>query len=228
MRASRLAASGCALLAAAHLHADVFWRIPAKPDAVLAELGGPRLYATDVRVNGAPGTLACYAVGAPCAQVSSRLAGLIGLRPPRAGSVMLTSSDKGNVTRYLVLPSPAGDGACLTLVLRQPAGGAARARQKPASWPDDVPALAAEPIFTATCLATRTTLVTAESAAAPEAAVREAADALKRAGWTEAPPSSPVFRLFTSNRKVCLLYASRSEPSERTVISLLQREGATP
>ncbi|MDR2849997.1 MAG: hypothetical protein LBW77_05595, partial [Verrucomicrobiota bacterium] len=66
------------------LRADVFWRLPSRPDPVLQQLGGARLYATDVQVNGRPGTLAAYAFELPPATAGARLARPRGLPPPAA------------------------------------------------------------------------------------------------------------------------------------------------
>ncbi len=210
------------------LCADVFWRISARGDAALRELGGSRLYVTDVQINGRPGTLAAYGFDASAASVSANLSRRLGL-PPRAdrGSLFLSSTDKGRVTRFLVLPA-AGAESCVALAISQSAGDAAQSGRQPAAWPDGVPALAAAPLFTALCASTRTAFVTAESDATPEAAAEEAAAVLRQAGWTEAPPSTPAFRIFTSGRKTCLLLATRSGKTGRTTISVLQREGSAP
>jgi hypothetical protein len=207
----------------------VFWRIPAPADSALQELGGSRVYATEVQINGAPGSLSVHVIGEAAPQVRARLAKKLGLaEAATAGGAFLTSSDKGRVTRFLVLPSAAGEEACVTLTISQSAADAARARQKPAEWPSGVPALAATPLFSAVCAATRTAFVTAETGASPEAAIQDAAGAMRQAGWSETRPSTPAFRILVSGRKTCLLSASRDEKTGTTTISLLQREGATP
>jgi hypothetical protein len=127
-----------------------------------------------------------------------------------------------------VLPSPAAPEACLVLAFDQSQQDAAKARQAPSAWPDGLPALAAAPLFTAVCAKTRTTFVTAETEAPPEAAARDAAQTLAAAGWTETTPTADTFKLFVSGGKQCVLFASRAPESERTTISLLQREGASP
>ena len=141
---------------------------------------------------------------------------------------MLTHAENGKLERYFVLPSPALGGGCVVLAFDQPLRDAAKAKQTSPDWPAGVPALAAEPLFTAVCAKTRATFVTAETATSPEGAVQDATRALRGAGWEEIPPSMPTFKIFTSGRKQCVVFASRAPRSERTTISLLQREGATP
>jgi hypothetical protein len=207
----------------------VFWRRPESAGTRLSALGGPRVYATDVQVNGAPGTLAAFSFDAPAPQLSAALARRLG-GPQAAPSeaAMLTHAGNGRLERYLVLPAPAAGGGCVVLAFDQPLRPAATARRKPAAWPEGLPALAAEPLFTAVCAKTRTAFVTAETAATPEEAAREAAQTLLGAGWSEIPPSTATFKLFVSGRKQCVLFAGPAPRSERTAISLLQREGASP
>ena len=209
--------------------ADVFWRLPKTAGTRLAALGGSRMYATDVQVNGAPGTLAAFAFDTPPSQITATLARQIGAsRAAPSEAAMLTHAENGKLERYFVLPSPALGEGCVVLAFDQPLRDAAKAKQAPPDWPAGVPALAAEPLFTAVCAKTRATFVTAESSATPEGAVQDAAQTLRGAGWEEIPPSMPTFKLFTSGRKQCVVFASRAPQSERTTISLLQREGATP
>ncbi|MEI7898929.1 MAG: hypothetical protein WCK89_01655, partial [bacterium] len=60
------------------------------------------------------------------------------------------------------------------------------------------------------------------------AALKEAAQTLRGAGWQEASPANATFRILTSGKKQCVLLAARNPQTERTTISVLQREGATP
>lgn len=210
----------CIVLA---LRGDVFWRLSKNSGNTLRQLGGTCMYTTDVQVNGAPGTLSAYTFGLGPTTVSTRLARTLGLKPSAA---FLTHTQGGRMQRMIVLPSPATPDACLVLAFDQTQANAAKARQKPAAWPSGVPALAATPLFTAVCAKTRATFVTAESDASPEAAVESAAQTLQGAGWTEAPPSIPGFKLFVSDRKQCVVFAHRAAQSGRTEISLLQREGS--
>lgn len=227
MKAHGLAPALAALLALP-LPADVFWRIPRRSDSALQELGGSCVYTTDVQINGAPGTLSAFAFGESAVRVSGGLARKLNLSAPAAAGAFVTSAEKGRVTRTLVLSSSGKEESCIALSLSQTESDASRARAKRADWPPGLPALPGEPLFSAVCSATRTAFVTAATDAAPEAAAQEAAAAFLQAGWTEAPPSMPTFRLFVSGRKVSLVIASRDEKAGRTTISVLQREGATP
>lgn len=221
-------ASFLALLLAFTLHAEVFWRLPGKADALL-QMSGTRVYTTEVQLNGAPGTLTAYAFGTSAAETAASLSRRLGLPPPAAfGATLLTHADKASMRRFFVLPAASGAEACVVLAFDQPLRAFARSREKPIAWPESLPALSAAPVFSAVCALTRTAFVTADSPAAPEAAAEEAAQTLRGAGWAEAAPATPTFRLFTSGKKQCALFAGRDPQSGQTSISLLQREGATP
>ncbi len=222
--------SAFGLLFSLPLQAEVFWRVPKTSDTVLRQMGGTRIYATDVLLNGSPGTLATYTFDrSPAFRVSADLARSFGLASPAtSGGLFLTHAEKDRLSRLFILPSPSGSEACVVLAFDQTLRDAANARANPPAWPNGLPSLAATPVFSAVCALTRTTFVTAESAAAPEAAAQEAAHALRDAGWAETTPATATFKIFTAGKKQCVLLASRNPQSERTTISLLQREGATP
>ena len=60
------------LLFSLPLSAEIFWRLPKTSDTVLRQMGGTRVYATDVRLNGAPGTLTAYTFdSSPALRVSA-------------------------------------------------------------------------------------------------------------------------------------------------------------
>ena len=218
------------------LDAEVFWRVPSDASATLRALGGARVYATDVEVNGAPGTLAAYAFNESPATLGQRLSRRFNLSSTAAGpgaigrgtSCLITHASKNSLQRLLVLPSPASRDDSVVLAFEQSLRHAAAARQQPPAWPDGLPVLNATPRFTALCAKTRTRFVTADADATPEAAVQDAARILTGAGWSETTPTTPTFKLFVSGRKQCILFAHASSPSDNTQISLLQREGATP
>lgn len=230
--ARRIAACGLAVLAAtAVLRADVFLRLPKTAENSLRQLGGVCAYATDATINGAPGGLAVYAFPRTSAsEVRSGLARSLG--QPAAdsafGGTLATHVGNGRAYSLAVLPSASGESACVALLFDQSAADYAHAKGHPAEWPQALPALAAAPLFTASCGRTRTAFVTAETAAEPEAAVADASDRLRSAGWSrQSPPRPATFAVFASGRKICLLFASRSSATGRTTISVLQREGAT-
>ena len=218
----------CGLLPPA-LRAEVFWRLPKRADTVLQQMGGARVYATDVELNGAPGALTAYAFERSASEIGSELARRLGLPAPSAfGATMLTHAEKERLLRVFVLPAASGSGGSVVLSFDLPLREAERSRLTPPEWPANLPALSATPLFTAVCTQTRSTFVTAESAAEPEAAAQEAAQLLAGAGWSEALPSTATFKLFAAGRKQCVLFASRNPETAKTTISLLQREGATP
>ncbi len=211
------------------LHADVFWRLPKNADTVLQQMGGVRVYATDVQVNGAPGTLAAYALDLTAPEAGADLARRLGLPPaPPFGSSLITHVEKDRMRRLFILPSPASKATCVVLSFDQSLRDFARSRNEPPQWPEGLPALKATPTFSALCALTRTSFVTADTPDTPDAAVREAAQALRGAGWQEASPGNAAFKILTSGKKQCVLLATRNPQTERTTISVLQREGATP
>ena len=225
----RLAA--CAVAAATAARAEVFMRVPRSADAALQQLGGTCAYATEAALNGAPGQLSVYAF--PSASATEVRAGLtktlkLPAAPPSFGGALITRAEKGRVDRIFVLPAASGESACVALLFDQSSSDAARAGQHPVEWPPELPALAATPLFAASCAQTRTTFATAETAAAPEAALAEAAALLQRSGWQRMGANGcATFALFASGRKTCLLFSSRNPTTGRTTISVLQREGAT-
>ena len=217
------------LLFSLPLRADVFWRLPKTADTVLQQMGGVRVYTTDVLVNGAPGTLSAFALRSTAPEASASLARALGL--PQAspfGATLITHVEKDRMRRLFVLPSPASEVACVVLSFDQSLRDFAQAQKEPIPWPEGFPALGATPLFSATCALTRTAFVTAETPALPEPALQEAAQALRSAGWQEATPATATFKILTSGKKQCVLLALRNPKTERTTISVLQREGATP
>ena len=217
------------LLFSLPLHADVFWRLPRTADAALQQMGGVRVYTTEVQVNGAPGTLSAFALQSTAMAASADLARRLGLPPAASfGASLITHVEKDRLCRLFVLPSPASETTCVVLSFDQSLSDFARTQKDPKQWPEGLPALNATPLFSATCALTRTTFVTADTPSLPGTAVQEAAQALRGAGWEEASPANDTFRILTSGRKQCVLLASRNPQTERTTISVLQREGATP
>ena len=217
------------LLVSPALHAEVFWRQPKRADTALRQMGGVCVYTTDVQVNGAPGTLSAYVLGSTAPEAGAALTRRLGLPPaPAFGASLITHAEKDRMHRLFVLPSPASEATCVVLAFDQSLRDFMRTRNEPQHWPEGIPALNATPLFSASCTLTRTTFVTAETPDTPETAVREAAQTLNKAGWQEASPATASFKLLTSGRKQCVLLATRNPQTERTTISVLQREGATP
>ena len=212
------------------LQADVFWRLPRRADAVLQQLGGTCVYSTGVQLNGTPGALAAYAFGSSANDVRSSLARSLGL-PPNAsfGGALMSHVEKDRMRRLFVLPAASGESACVVLLFDQSLRDFERVSQETPAWPDGLPAIGATPLFSAVCTETRTSFALAETPADPKAAAQEAAQTLSRAGWLEASASAtPTFKMFTSGKKICLVFASLHPQTGGTTISVLQREGATP
>lgn len=209
------------------LRADFFWRIPRQADPLLTSMGGSRLYATEVELNGAPGTLQVFAFsGVRAPDLSRRVSARMKLPPAsrRPGGSLMSYRENGRETHLLVLPSPGGRDRCVVLAFE--AESAARAGGVP-GWPDDLPPLdAATPTFSAVCKLTRTSFVTAETSSSPEAALAGAGATLLRQGWKEASPPAASCKIFTDKHKHCLVFASADPRTGRTTISLLQRKGS--
>ena len=226
----RLLLAAYCLLLALPLCADVFWRIPKQADAVLQGLGGVCVYSTDVRLNGAPGVLSTYSFDQTSSDVLKGLAGALGI--PAAESfagALLTHREQDRMRRFFVLPSASGTSACAVLVFDQALRDFERAGKDAPVWPEGLPALATVPLFSAVCAKTGTAFAIAETPEAPQAAVQTAAQTLSQTGWSEVTASAtPTFKMFASGKKICLLFASHHAQTDRTTISVLQREGATP
>ena len=218
-------------LIAPQLQAEVFWRQPKQADTVLQQLGGTCVYTTGVQLNGAPGALAAYSFGSSAAEVRAGLTHSLGLPPGASfGGTLLAHAEKDRMRRLFVLPAASGESACVVLLFDQSLRDFARASRESPAWPAGLPAVDAVPLFSAVCTETHTTFAVGETASDPATAAQEAALALRRAGWLEAsaPSATATFKMFSSGKKVCLLFASRRPQTERTTISVLQREGATP
>lgn len=215
-----------ALLLVPVARAEFFWRLPKTSETTLTQLGGTQLYTTEVSVNGAPGNLAAYLFEAPPTTISVRLARELGLPTPTAArrATWLTHRSGANFMRIIVLPTPATPDACVALALDQNLKQAARSREVSPPWPKNLPQLAAEPLFSAVCYKTRTTLVTARTTATPIAALQEATAVLRSANWQEASPGSATLKIFTAGKKQALLFAAANSDGA-TIITLLQREG---
>lgn len=212
------------------LGAEVFWRLPKTSDSVLRQTGGACLYTTGAQVNGTRGTLSAYAFTQPAASVGAALARRFGLEasPSVTGGACLTLAENGRLCRLFVLPAVSGNGTCAVLAFEQSLRQAAQTRHAAPDWPEGLPPLNATPTFSAVCEKTRTAFVTAETDAAPESALREAVRTLTGAGWCKAGPGTATFQLFADGAKQCVVLAKRSPKTGQTLISLLQREGATP
>ena len=211
------------LLTAGLSLAEFFWRFPASAFSVLKGMGGVRVYATAVEVNGHDGSLESYSfTGTTAPALARRLARQLGITAPVSpGAAHLAATRNGKTSHFFILPAPGGEDQCAVLAFEQEAAPGAKAP----AWPDGVPALAAEPTFSAVCKKTRTVLVQARSPQSPEALLGEAADQLKRQGWMEVSPESSVCRLFTYGHKHCILLGDRKENAMDSTLTLLQREG---
>ena len=207
---------------------EVFLRVPRTAGAVLSGLGGDKVYETAIQVNGAAGTLEAYAfAGTMAPELGARVAGQLGLPAlvPRSGGTMLTMSRNGKVCKVLVLPSVGGRDQCVALVIEQREAEVSQAKAGRPAWPEGVPAFDATPVFTAVSEKTRTTFLTAETTAAPDAAASSAIAALTQAGYGEATPKGASCRIFSSGRRQAVLFAEQAD-NGKTNVSLIVREGS--
>lgn len=216
------------LLSSLSLQAGIFRRYKGHIADTLGVMGGTRVYATPVEVNGSPGTLAAYSfVGQTAAEVSAVLSAQAKLPPAsRSSGGFLTYQENNRVQRVLVLPSGNGKAECIVLLFDQALGDAQRTANKPDAWPEGFTSFPGTPRFTAVCANTRTTFVTAEVTGMPEDAVQVAAAILVAGGWSETPAATPTFRLFSERNRLCAIFASRDSQSGQTTLSVIQRNGA--
>lgn len=226
----RLLTAACGLLLCQPLHSEVFWRLPKRADTALQQLGGTCVYSTGVQLNGAPGTLSAYSFSLSSTEVRSSLSRTLGLPPSTSfGGACLALTEKDRLHRFFILPAASGESACVVLAFDQAARDVAQALRDGPVWPEGLPAVVSgPPLFSAVCNQTRTAFAVAEAPSDPQTATLEASQALRRAGWSEQAASSSTFKIFSSERKICLLFSSRQPQTERTLISVLQREGVAP
>ncbi len=212
------------------LFADVFWRFKKNHSGLLQELGGTQVYATDVQVNGAPGTLTAYAFQDKSAtEIGKQLRHRLAITKDVAPSVgtMITTQENGRLQRLLVIPSGYGTSASIVMMFEQSLEDAKkRSAGEPLAWPEGLSTLPGVPRFTAFCASTRTAFVAAETINEPEEAMKSVNIALRENGWSAMPVASATFKLFVRGTKTCVAFATRPVGAEQTTISVLQREGA--
>jgi hypothetical protein len=212
------------------LVADVFWRVKKNHASLLQELGGKKVYATDVLVNGEPGTLWAYAFQETSAteigkQLRNRLSIAQEMTP--AVGTMIATKENDRMQRLLVIPSGYETSSSLVMLFEQQGQSAKkRATDEPLAWPEGLSTLPGVPRFTAVCAATKTAFVTAETGQEPEEAMKSVGIALRGSGWSAVPVASPTFQLFVQGAKTCIAFATRPAGTEQTTLSVMQREGA--
>lgn len=207
--------------------ADVFWRFRRASNTLLAQLGGRSVFVSEATINQRSGTLSVYTFENQSPAVLKRqLAQQTGSSGAANGSgtALLTAIDQGVVRRMVVLPDAARLERSTVISFEQ---SSAAAQAGKAAWPSGSVLTLGTPRFSATCAATRTLFVTAEVMGTPQAAIQEARMQLVQAGWSELPVATPVFSLFVKGLHVSTVYASTDSKSGATMISVLQREGAS-
>jgi hypothetical protein len=215
------------LLLAGLLQADFFMRIPRSAEALLRELGGSRIYESEVAVNGGEGRLSSFVFTETADVVGARLARRLKLPQPGAGSSIMLSVSGRSLARYFILSAPGMQHSSLVTVLEQDAVAAGRSKQGHPPWPSSIPAMNATARFTAVCAHTRTTFLSASSTAgSPAAALGQAVSALSGAGWQTCPPSTPEFAILARGRGQCVVFAHTHAESGEITINILQREGS--
>ncbi len=211
------------------LSADIFWRFKKSTSRVLQDLGGSSVYSTPVQVNGASGTLTAYAFDKLSSlevghELKQRLA--VAKDAGVSDATMITAQEEGRVQKFLVIPSTHGGSASVVLMFEQSLQETKkRGFKEVLEWPEGLSMLPGTPRFTASCAATRTTFVTAETVNEPTAALSAAESALKGAGWSVIPLSTPTFKLFVRGSKTCIAFAMRSSSATQTTLSVMQRDG---
>ena len=177
-----------------------FWKVSGSVERFLANLGGERMYASAVTVNGRDGELFVYTFP----------------RGDADGLARALASDAPPGTRCFLIP-----GADSPLVLA--VAGKAVGTGTP-QWPDAIPPWPARPLFSAETRASNLSFLTAASDASPGEAALKAAAALSLAGYSEATPAGASCRLFVKGFTTALLFASGGPGGTR--VTVLVREGA--
>ncbi len=217
------------LLLIGSLQADVFMRTPRSAEALLRELGGAQSYESVVEVNGGAGRLSSFVFAESADIVGARLARKLKLPQPGAGSSIMLSVSGRSLARYFVLRAPGVQNSTLVTVMEQDAAAAGASKRRHPPWPASIPVMNATARFTALCTNTRTTFLSAASAAGtPEAALVQAVAALSGAGWQPCPPSTPDFMIMARGRGQCVVFANARGDSGEITINILQREGSNP
>lgn len=219
-----------ALLIPLCLSADIFWLFKKSTSRVLQDLGGENVYSTAVQVNGAPGTLSAYAFNdLSSVEMSRQLKQRLTVAKDTGlmESAMLTTLEEGRLQRFVIIPSARGASGSVVLLFEQSLQEVKKRTSKATlEWPEGLSGLPGTPRFTAACIATRTTFVTAETTQEPEAVIRSVETTLSGGGWTAVPLSTPTFKLFVSGTKTCLAFATRPTGATQTTLSVMQRDGA--
>lgn len=207
--------------------ADVFWRFRRAPSTLLSQMGGRSVFTSEATINQRPGTVSVYTFeNQPPAALTRQLVRQAGCSGSagRGGTALLTAVEQGVVRRMVVLPDAERLERSTVISFEQSMEGAQAGK---ASWPAGSVVNLGTPRFSAMCAATRTLFVTAEMTGTPQAALDAARMQLVQAGWAEMPVSTPVFSLFVKGLHVSTVYAGTDSKSGATVISVLQREGAS-
>jgi hypothetical protein len=212
------------------LSADIFWLFKKSTSRVLQDIGGSSVYSTPVHVNGASGTLTAYAFDKLSSlevgrELKQRLA--VAKDATVSDATMITAQEEGRVQKFLVIPSTHGGSASIVLMFEQSLQEMKKRGSKEAlEWPEGLSMLPGTPRFTASCAATRTTFVTAETATEPTATLSSVESALTGTGWSVLPLSTPTFKLFVRDSKTCVAFAIRSAGATQTTLSVMQRDGS--
>jgi len=177
-----------------------FWKISGAAEKFLANLGGERMYASPVTVNGLDGELLVYTFPSGDA---GNLAKALAANPP-------------SETRCFLIPATA---APLVLAVTGKA-----ATQGTPQWPAAIPQFPARPLFSAETRASQLSFLTAACDALPDEASLHAATALWLAGFSEASPAGASCRIFAKGPATALLFVSPA--SDGTRVTVLIRKGA--
>lgn len=215
------------VLAGAELSGDVFWRFSGRHgQTALSALGGRTLYQTGVEINGSAGELQLLVFDKNSRETVADLTRLWNLPAGTTDvSTMITHADATHLHRVLVLPAPNSYSSCLVMALVQRTREAQKSAQSVPVWPSDIPVLPAQPLFTAQCVKTRTTLVTAWSNSSSTELRNTALQILQTKGWELSLPSNNLdHALLSRGREQCMVFVNEDGRGAST-ITILQRRG---
>lgn len=209
------------------LTAEIFMRLPRTSELLLRETGGAQIYQSAVLINGQQGQLSTFVFYETADVIGTRLAQKLKLPRPTGNACVMLKSNGQALARYFILNAPDFENCSIVTVLEQNTAAFRNAGRGAPPWPDNIPVLDATATFTAVCEETRSTFLSALShAATPSAALAQAVETMRSAGWQQSVPSTPDFKIMTQKRKQCVIFTGVNPESQNITINILQREGA--
>ena len=202
---------------------EIRTRLSPSAHRTLESAGAVMVYNTPATVNGARATLSAYTFPAPPSAASAETARLLNLPFVPAADGSATSSNK---THLIVLPAADPRQSLLFLTQYETAPDPGRAVEFPKGLPHPGNA---EPVFSATLDATRTSFASATSLAPPEEIHADMAGRLAAQKWRPALPATfaKSMEVYSRGNAVFIVHTA-PQPDGSTRFTLLQRLTSNP